>query len=824
MIEQVKRDGRNVEIHLPLKENTEPVAQKPRRVPYHMMEPLKQRINQFVQEGIMEEVPEQESIGWCSPLVVQPKPKNPKDIRVSLDLRVLNKSMERTRQVQAPITEDFIAMFKDCLYVQVFSKLDMNHGYHQFTLDEPSRKLMTFSTPWGNYRYKRLAFGGVNSQDLFDGEMSKIISGIPKVLNNRDDILVGGTNWDDHNANLSALLQRLEMHNITLRKEKCEFGKNIIEFYGHLFTENGLKPSPNKVKAVSECKPPKSKEELVSFLQMMAYLSRYISNFSSRSEPLRRITRKEQKFVWLQEQQLAFEDLKKAITTAPILIPYDPGRRTRVICDGSPTGVGGGLFQQTEKGYQPAHFVSRSLTEAEKRYSQIEREALAAEFTTNRLHMYLLGADHFELATDHKPLLPIFNNPRAKLPPRIERMVMKMQNLDFTAVYIPGKTNATDYISRHPLLEIVETGHESHVKAVINMDYAVVMETIIAANLEDQTLKKVQQALQTGKWDTTDPELAPYYELRAEIYLADGVMLRNDRIIPSKSLRDKIITTAHRQGHLGITKTKEMIRRKYWFPLMNQRIEDIVSKCFSCQISTSVHHTEPAKMTELPKRPWETVEIDFCGPFPNYEYALVVTDQYSRYPEVEFVRSTSLQPTRRKLKKIFATYGVPKKVQTDNGPPFNSKEFKEFAAEAGFQHKTITSRHPKAQGQVERFNKLVNKSAVIANQESIDVKEATYDMLQAYRSTPHPATKETPYELMMNRQIRTKIEHFPISTSSKDKDVRIKDSKYKEQVKKYHDKRRQTREHKIKIGDAVVVKREKKRKVETPYEPYIYIL
>ena len=129
-IGQVKRDGRNVEIHLPLKENTEPVAQKPRRVPYHMMGPLKQRINQFVQEGIMEEVPEQESIGWCSPLVVQPKPKNPKDIRVSLDLRVLNKSMERTRQVQAQITEDFIAMFKDC---KVFSKLDMNHGYHQFT-------------------------------------------------------------------------------------------------------------------------------------------------------------------------------------------------------------------------------------------------------------------------------------------------------------------------------------------------------------------------------------------------------------------------------------------------------------------------------------------------------------------------------------------------------------------------------------------------------------------------------------------------------------------------------------------------------------------
>ena len=153
------------------------------------------------------------------------------------------------------------------------------------------------------------------------------------MLNNRDDILVGGTNWDDHNANLTTLLQRLELHNITLRKEKCEFGKTSIEFHGHLFTENGLKPSPNKVKAVSECKPPKSKEELVSFLQIMAYLSRYISNFSNRSEPLRKITRKGQKFAWSQEQQLAFEDLKKAITSAPVLIPYNPERQTRVICD-----------------------------------------------------------------------------------------------------------------------------------------------------------------------------------------------------------------------------------------------------------------------------------------------------------------------------------------------------------------------------------------------------------------------------------------------------------------------------------------------------------
>ena len=105
---------------------------------------------------------------------------------------------------------------------------------------------MTFASPWGNYWYKRLAFGGINSQDLFDAEMSRILSGLPRVPNNRDDILIGGIDKEDHDKNLEAVLQRLECHTIKLRREKCEFGKSTIEFHGHLFTSEGLKPSPKK--------------------------------------------------------------------------------------------------------------------------------------------------------------------------------------------------------------------------------------------------------------------------------------------------------------------------------------------------------------------------------------------------------------------------------------------------------------------------------------------------------------------------------------------------------------------------------------------------
>ena len=256
---------------------------------------------------------------------------------------------------------------------------------------------------------------------------------------------------------------------------------------------------------------------------------------------------------------------------------------------------------------------------------------------------------------------------------------------------------------------------------------------------------------------------------------------------------------------------------------MNSHINTIVSTCFDCQIARNTQHTEPAKMTKLPERPWETIEIDFCGPFPSKEYALVITDQYSRYPEVEFVYSTAIKPVRKKLKKIFATHGVPKTVQSDNGPPFNSEDFKEFAAEMGFTHKKITPRHPKAQGQVEGFNKLMNKTATIARAEGIDLHEATYDMLQAYRETPDPATGNTPYHLLMNRAIRTRLDHYPTERPSRDEEVRKRDSNYKEKLKSYHDRRHRAKKHKFKAGEAVLLKRDKKRKGDTPFEPYIYI-
>ena len=229
-------------------------------------------------------------------------------------------------------------------------------------------------------------------------------------------------------------------------------------------------------------------------------------------------------------------------------------------------------------------------------------------------------------------------------------------------------------------------------------------------------------------------------------------------------------------------------------------------------------------MTELTDRPWTAVEIDFCGPFPNGKYALVVIDEYPRYQKAEFTTTTSFEASRKKLKKVFLTHGNPQTLQTDNGPPFKSLAIEEFAKQSGFNHKSITPRHPKAQCQVEGFKRPINKIMAISKYDRIDPEKATYDMLQAYRSTPHPATKLPPYQLLMNRQLRTKLDHFQTETQHNDKEVRERNSQCKRKHKEYHDKRHKTTTHTMTPDNAVIVKCENKRKGQTLYEPYIYVV
>ena len=308
-----------------------PVPQRPRPVPYYLQRPLKQWLEEGVKTDIFEWLPQDEPITWLSPFVVQPKPRfcntDPEEltshmIRGSIDLRKQNQYMECTSINPSPTVEDFAYKFRSC---KIFSKFDMTQSYHQLVLHPESSAVATFSTPWGNMRPKRLVFGAKASQDMFDETIFKIFGDIPRCMNQRDGILIGGATQEEHDQTLRTVLQRATDFGITFTKEKCEVGKNHIEFYGYKFTDEGLKPTEEKVVAVRQSGRPTSKEEVKSFLGMMGYLSKFILNYSSLTTPLREVTRKEVKFRWGKEQEKAFTNLKDSITSDGMMAYFRPG-------------------------------------------------------------------------------------------------------------------------------------------------------------------------------------------------------------------------------------------------------------------------------------------------------------------------------------------------------------------------------------------------------------------------------------------------------------------------------------------------------------------
>ena len=158
-----------------------------------------------------------------------------------------------------------------------------------------------------------------------------------------------------------------------------------------------------------------------------------------------------------------------------------------------------------------------------------------------------------------------------------------------------------------------------------------------------------------------------------------------------------------------------MPREKYWFPLMNSMIDKAIDQCYECQVATKRDREEPIKVTSIPTRPWDTVSIDHGGPSPDGHYNLIWIDKRTRYPVEESVPSTKFQTNKERLKHIFITYGTPKRIESDNAPPFNSKEFNEFAKQEGFQHHRVTALHPRVNGEIERFMQTLNKAEQIAS-------------------------------------------------------------------------------------------------------------
>jgi len=805
---------KNKQVRLHVDDTVQPTRQPHRRIPFHVRKDVEDELKRLEDMDIIEKV--DGPTPWVSPIVVVPKKSG--GARLCVDMREANFAIKREKHIM-PTLDDLIS---DLNGSRVFSKLDLTAGYHQLELHPDSRYLTTFSTHVGLRRYKRLSFGINTASEIFQNAISEIIQDIPHSRNISDDILVHGKTQAEHDATLRQVLVTLRDSGVTLNKSKCEFSKSEITFYGHVFGEKGLSPDPEKIKTIINTKPPTNSSEVKSLLGMAQYVARFIPNYATITEPLRKLTRNETPWKWEKAEVQAFERLKAALSSTKVMDYFDPQKKIDLFVDASPVGVGAILTQEGKI----LSYASRALSDTEMRYSQTEREMLAVVWAAEHFHLYTYG-ESFTILTDHKPLLGVFKS-RKYTSARIERWRIRLTPYRYELVYRPGKdeNNPADYVSRHPVGKATQNIGEDYINYVCSnaVPKALSIEAIQQATKKDPILQEVIHAIETGNWKNRGLEL--YSRLKEELAVHNGIVLRSHRIVVPGSLREQAVELAH-VGHQGILKTKRLLREKVWFPGIDQMVEDKVKTCIPCQAVTNVPKSrEPLRMTNLPSEPWKDVSVDMTGPFPSGDYMIVVIDDYSRYPEVEIVQSTSARAVIPKLDAIFARHGIPQNVKTDNGSPFNSKDFKDFAEYLGFHHRRVTPLWPEANGEVERFMRSLKKCVQTATAERLNWKQELWKFLRQYRATPHCTTDISPYEAMTGRKMSTQLPD-PQSSIYKPnqkmhENLRRRDEEKKLKMKEYADNRRHTKYSNLAEGDTVLVRQPRHNKLTSRYDPRPY--
>ena len=554
------------------------------------------------------------------------------------------------------------------------------------------------------------------------------------------------------------------------------------------------------------------------------------------------MTKKSEKFVWGDEQQKAFDQLKTDLSKAETLAYFDPKAETRIVVDASPVGLGAVLTQMQNGQKRVVHYASRSLSDVERRYSQTEKEALAIVWACERFHMYVYGME-FVLETDHKPLEFIYSK-RSKPSARIERWVLRLQSYHFKVQYKPGTQNIADSLSR--LVEKsddkTKTDADEYIYFVAKnaIPGAMTGKEIEEASASDAELYSLLECIKSGSWDRCPNSV--YKAVKDELTCLGKLILRGTRIVIPEKLRGHVLKLAH-EGHQGIVKTKARLRSKVWWPGIDKDVEKHVKACHSCQLVGIPQVPEPQVRSKFPDKPWEDLAADLMGPLPNGESLLVLVDYYSRYIEVVILKSTTSEKLIAELDRIFSIHGIPLSLKTDNGANLVSDEFEQFLKENGvWLHSNTTPLWPQANGEVEKQNRTLLKAIKIANAEGKNMKRELNKFLMAYNSTPHQTTGVSPAELLFGRKIRTKLpelssldkkeisdnysfNHKSVPEYRKDESVRERDAERKMVGKEYADERRNASESSVKVGDEVLVKQKKSNKLSMNFEkdPYVVL-
>ncbi|KAK4328345.1 hypothetical protein Pmani_001242 [Petrolisthes manimaculis] len=537
--------------HIKLKPEVHPVVHAQRRV----QEPIREKVRAHLDELVEQEViaPVNEATDWVgSPVIVLKKNGS---VRLCLDVKELNSAICREHYT-IPTEQEVSARLTG---TRIFSLFDTRQGFHHIRLDYESSLLCTFNTPFGRYRWLCLPFGLRSSPEVFQKHLMHALEGLEGVFICADDVLVVGYGdnpeeiSNSHDRNCRALLERCRIKNIRLNHTKVRFKMSEVIYMGHRLTPQGMSPDPSKVTAITHMPPPQNVTQLRGFLSTVAYLARYLPHLSEVAEPLRALQKKNVEFQWPPALQKTFEEIKKLVTTAPVLQYYDPRLPVTLQCDASNYGLGAAILQEGK----PVAYASRSLTSAEKNYAQIEKEMLAIVFATHRFDQLIYGLPVIQVQTDHKPLESILRRPINDAPnKRLQSMMLKLQRYNLDTHYVSGKhVKIADTLSRQlpshaeKQQSVFTVNLEQHRLA---LDLAVMPATLLDLQNEtgnDKELQDVITAIQSGNWDS--PSVEDFRPSKNELTTQNGLVFKGAKLVVPQAARHRILCDLH-TSHGGI--------------------------------------------------------------------------------------------------------------------------------------------------------------------------------------------------------------------------------------------------------------------------------
>ena len=710
-----------------------------RSVPLHLKDKLDLELDSLQRQGIISPI---EFAKCASPVVWVKKPNG--RYRLCVDFKATLNSNIQADSYPVPTIEDIMGRMDNA---KKFAKIDLKTAYWQIALDEKSKSFSVINTHKGLFVLNRLQMGMKNASAIFQRCIEQVLKGIKNVIIYQDDLMVFAENATQLKKRVIDVKKRLREHNVTINADKCIQCTDSLSFLGYVFSGEGMKPDKSLVRKINETAIPSTKEELSRFLGMLNFFAKFIPNFSEICAPLYE-ARKGDSLKWTEECSKSFLILKKALSTPPVLQPFSLQKDSVVTTDASEKSLGAVLTQEG----RPVIYISRKLTPTEARYSNIEREALAVVWACCRLQQFLVGKK-FLIQTDHKPLIYILNSCmslKTDISPRLMRFSIKMMRFDYDIRHIPGSKNViADCLSRmNADDDRVSTPQVHFTEPCIDLDL------LKMEGNNDRFLNDLKLRIISGKWSGVSRWEKPFKKLSLQLTIDENDLVRvGSKIVPPKSLYHRIFQNAH-QTHNGVDSTMKMIQKEFFWPNMRLTIDSFVKACDECQRhrfrSPDTTHTWSKE-----EAPWSRVHIDWAY-VRHHGNILVIADSYSGWLEASFCSDRRVETVINELRGVFARFGVPRTLVSDNAPEFAGGHLRSWLEGMSCRLLHTPEYKPSSNGLAERMVKFLKDGLKFYNPSKCSISSFLHRLLFVHRNTAR-RNGNTPAELMMHYSVRCPI-------------------------------------------------------------------